>query len=224
MAHHKGGGSTRNGRDTAGKRLGVKKYGGEAVVSGNIIVRQRGTEWHPGKGVGMGVDHTIYSVIEGRVEFRRKDRNKVFVSVLAHGTGGAVAGMTARGKVGHKAATPIAGNGGGTHKAKATIGVQPGAGAVTGKARAFGLLAAPEGGKKDELGLISGVADKTEHVLNEHGIFHFWQIAAMSDADAEKVEHDIKFNGRIRREEWREQARELIAGKPPRAKIDRDKL
>ena len=230
MAHHKGGGSTRNGRDTAGKRLGVKKYGGESVISGNIIVRQRGTEWHPGKGVGMGVDHTIYSVIEGRVEFRRRDRNKVFVSVLAHGSEGAVAGMTARGKVGHKAATLVApkgvANGGaGSHQAAkgaAKTGAPPAT--ASGKARAFGLLAAPEGGKKDDLGLISGVADKTEHVLNEHGIFHFWQIAAMSDAEAEKVEHDIKFHGRIRREEWREQARELMAGKAPRAKIDRDKL
>jgi large subunit ribosomal protein L27 len=218
MAHHKGGGSTRNGRDTAGKRLGVKKFGGEAVIPGNIIVRQRGTEWHPGKGVGMGVDHTIYSVLEGRVEFRRRDRNKVFVSVLANGADGAVQGMTQRGKVGHKAATPGAAgaskSAGGTHK-------PAGAGSASGKAKAFALLSAPEGGKKDELGLISGVADKTEHVLNEHGIFHFWQIAAMTDAEAEKVEHDIKFHGRITREEWREQARELMAGKAPRAKVDR---
>ena len=89
--------------------------------------------------------------------------------------------------------------------------------------RAFALLAAPEGGTKDDLGLISGVADKTEHVLNEHGIFHFWQIANMTDAEAEKVEHDIKFHGRITREEWREQARELMAGQAPRAKTDRDR-
>jgi large subunit ribosomal protein L27 len=231
MAHHKGGGSTRNGRDTAGKRLGVKKFGGEAVISGNIIVRQRGTEWHPGKGVGMGVDHTIYSVIEGRVEFRRRDKNKVFVSVFPHGTEDAVSGMTQRGKVGHKAATPMAGksgagqagNGGartGAHKAAgASV-----SGAASGKGKAFALLKAPEGGQKDDLGLISGVADKTEHVLNEHGIFHFWQIAAMTDADAEKVEQAIKFHGRIAREEWREQARELMAGKPPRAKVDRDTL
>ena len=233
MAHHKGGGSTRNGRDTAGKRLGVKKFGGESVISGNIIVRQRGTEWHPGKGVGMGVDHTIYSVIEGRVEFRRRDKNKVFVSVFANGTEGAISGMTQRGKVGHKAATPAAGkpgNGGAhasEHKAAGASAAKPAAsapGAAAGKGRAFGLLSAPEGGMKDELGLISGVADKTEHVLNEHGIFHFWQIAAMTDAEAEKVEHDIKFHGRITREEWREQARELMAGKPPRAKVDRDTL
>jgi large subunit ribosomal protein L27 len=83
MAHHKGGGSTRNGRDTAGKRLGVKKYGGERVVPGNIIVRQRGTQWHPGKGVGMGVDHTIFAEVEGKVEFRERAEGRIFVSVLA---------------------------------------------------------------------------------------------------------------------------------------------
>ena len=95
--------------------------------------------------------------------------------------------------------------------------------AKAGVGRKFELLSAPIGGKADELGLISGVADKTEHVLNEHGIYHFWQIAAMTDEEAEKVEHDIKFHGRIRREEWREQARELMAGKASRAKVDRDR-
>ena len=223
MAHHKGGGSTRNGRDTAGKRLGVKKYGGEAVIPGNIIVRQRGTEWHPGTGVGMGTDHTIFSVLEGQVEFRKKDRGRIFVSVLAKGANGAIAGMTARGKVGRKAATPGATGARARQTAPAPAGLAK-SGSAAGKARAFGLLSAPEGGKKDELGLIGGVADKTEHVLNAHGIFHFWQIAAMTDAEAETVEHDIKFHGRIRREEWREQARELMAGKPPRAKVDRDRL
>jgi large subunit ribosomal protein L27 len=206
MAHHKGGGSTRNGRDTAGKRLGVKKYGGEHVIPGNIIIRQRGTEWHPGTGVGMGVDHTIFSVLEGKVEFRRRERGKIFVSVLADGANGHHAGMTARGRAGAK---------------KAAAGAAPGT--ADGKGRAFTLLSAPEGGKADDLGLISGVADKTEEVLKSHGIFHFWQIAAMSDADAETVEQAIKFHGRIKREEWREQARELIAGKAPRAKVDRDR-
>ena len=89
--------------------------------------------------------------------------------------------------------------------------------------RPFALLSAPEGGKADDLSLISGVADKTEQVLNELGIYHFWQIANMTDAEAEKVEHDIKFHGRITREEWREQARELMAGDAPRAKTDRDR-
>jgi large subunit ribosomal protein L27 len=80
MAHKKAGGSSRNGRDTAGKRLGVKKFGGEAVVPGNILVRQRGTKWHPGKNVGLGRDYTIYAMIEGHVKFKSRD-GRVFVSV-----------------------------------------------------------------------------------------------------------------------------------------------
>jgi large subunit ribosomal protein L27 len=82
MAHKKAGGSSRNGRDTAGRRLGVKKFGGEAVISGNIIVRQRGTQWHPGTGVGMGVDHTIFAVVEGKVKFQAKANGRTYISVL----------------------------------------------------------------------------------------------------------------------------------------------
>ena len=74
MAHKKGGGSTRNGRDSESKRLGVKVYGGEAVVSGNIIVRQRGTEFHPGDNVGMGKDHTLFATAEGKVLFAVKGK------------------------------------------------------------------------------------------------------------------------------------------------------
>jgi large subunit ribosomal protein L27 len=81
MAHKKAGGSSRNGRDTAGKRLGVKKFGGEAVIPGNILVRQRGTKWHPGKNVGLGRDYTIYAMVEGRVEFKERD-GRVFISVV----------------------------------------------------------------------------------------------------------------------------------------------
>ena len=81
MAHKKAGGSSRNGRDTAGKRLGVKKFGGEAVVPGNILVRQRGTKWHPGKNTGLGRDYTIYAMVEGRVAFKARD-GRVFVSVV----------------------------------------------------------------------------------------------------------------------------------------------
>ena len=81
MAHKKAGGSSRNGRDTAGRRLGIKKFGGENVVAGNIIVRQRGTKWHPGTGVGLGKDHTIFALVDGNVEFRTRANSKVFVSV-----------------------------------------------------------------------------------------------------------------------------------------------
>ncbi|MEM7692888.1 MAG: 50S ribosomal protein L27 [Pseudomonadota bacterium] len=72
MAHKKAGGSSRNGRDTAGRRLGFKKFGGEAVVPGNIICRQRGTRWHPGENVGIGKDHTLFALIAGKVGFKKK--------------------------------------------------------------------------------------------------------------------------------------------------------
>lgn len=82
MAHKKAGGSSRNGRDTAGRRLGVKKFGGEAVIAGNIIVRQRGTRWAPGTGVGLGKDHTIFALVDGTVSFRTRANSKVHVSVV----------------------------------------------------------------------------------------------------------------------------------------------
>ena len=82
MAHKKAGGSSRNGRDTAGRRLGVKKFGGEAVIAGNIIIRQRGTQWHPGTGVGIGVDHTIFAVVDGTVTFKTRANKRSTVSVL----------------------------------------------------------------------------------------------------------------------------------------------
>lgn len=83
MAHKKGQGSSRNGRDTAGKRLGVKKYGGEPVIPGNIIVRQRGTTFHAGKGTGVGRDYTIFAVAEGKVQFIERQGRK-YVTVVAN--------------------------------------------------------------------------------------------------------------------------------------------
>jgi large subunit ribosomal protein L27 len=81
MAHKKAGGSSRNGRDTEGRRLGLKKSGGQAVIAGNIILRQRGTRWKPGRNVGLGRDHTIFALIDGTVEFQRKAEGRVHVSV-----------------------------------------------------------------------------------------------------------------------------------------------
>jgi len=83
MAHKKAGGSSKNGRDSESKRLGVKKFGGEAVKAGNIIVRQRGTKFHPGNNVGLGKDHTIFSLIEGNVKFETKRGGKKQISVYA---------------------------------------------------------------------------------------------------------------------------------------------
>jgi large subunit ribosomal protein L27 len=82
MAHKKAGGSSRNGRDSAGRRLGVKLFGGQQAVPGNIIIRQRGTKVHPGTGVGMGRDHTIFAMVNGTVEFRGSKGDKQLVSVI----------------------------------------------------------------------------------------------------------------------------------------------
>ncbi len=82
MAHKKAGGSSRNGRDSAGRRLGVKKFGGESVIPGNIIIRQRGTKVHPGDGVGIGRDHTIFATADGHVAFKKTTGGKTVVSVL----------------------------------------------------------------------------------------------------------------------------------------------
>jgi len=81
MAHKKAGGSSRNGRDSAGQRLGLKIFGGESVLAGNIIARQRGTKWHPGRNVGLGKDHTLFALIDGKVEFQTKTKGRIYVSI-----------------------------------------------------------------------------------------------------------------------------------------------
>ena len=82
MAHKKAGGSSRNGRDSAGRRLGVKTFGGESVLAGNILARQRGTKWHPGRNVGCGKDHTLFALVDGKVQFATKTKGRKYVSVL----------------------------------------------------------------------------------------------------------------------------------------------
>ena len=84
MATKKAGGSTRNGRESAGRRLGVKKYGEQTVIPGNIILRQRGTKMHPGLNVGMGKDHTIFAKVSGRVKFQKKKLGRTYISVIPH--------------------------------------------------------------------------------------------------------------------------------------------
>jgi large subunit ribosomal protein L27 len=82
MAHKKAGGSSRNGRDSHSQRLGLKIFGGEQVLAGNIIARQRGTKWHPGSNVGLGKDHTLFALVDGQVKFHTKAKGRIFVSVL----------------------------------------------------------------------------------------------------------------------------------------------
>jgi large subunit ribosomal protein L27 len=83
MAHKKAGGSSRNGRDSAGQRLGVKRFGGESVAAGNILVRQRGTKFHPGANVGMGRDHTLFALIEGKVGFKHSTAGRTYITIQA---------------------------------------------------------------------------------------------------------------------------------------------
>ena len=83
MAHKKAGGSSRNGRDSAGQRLGVKMFGGQAIEAGNVICRQRGTQFHPGKNVGMGKDHTLFALADGQVTFRKGLKRRTYISVVA---------------------------------------------------------------------------------------------------------------------------------------------
>jgi large subunit ribosomal protein L27 len=82
MAHKKAGGSSRNGRDSAGRRLGIKNYGGEIVLAGNILARQRGTTWHAGRNVGMGKDHTLFALKDGKVKFATKTKGRTYISVV----------------------------------------------------------------------------------------------------------------------------------------------
>jgi large subunit ribosomal protein L27 len=82
MAHKKAGGSSRNGRDSDGRRLGLKKAGGELAIAGNIICRQRGTVWHPGRNVGMGKDHTLFALVDGKVQFATKAKGRTYVSIV----------------------------------------------------------------------------------------------------------------------------------------------
>ena len=82
MAHKKAGGSSRNGRDSAGRRLGLKMYGGEIVIAGNILARQRGTKWHAGRNVGVGKDHTLFALVNGKLQFATKAKGRTFVSVV----------------------------------------------------------------------------------------------------------------------------------------------
>jgi large subunit ribosomal protein L27 len=82
MAHKKAGGSSRNGRDSAGRRLGLKMYGGEVAIAGNILARQRGTKWHAGRNVGVGKDHTLFALVNGKVQFATKTKGRTYVSVV----------------------------------------------------------------------------------------------------------------------------------------------
>lgn len=153
MAHKKGAGSTDNGRDSRSQRLGIKLFGGQTAVAGNIIVRQRGTKHHAGMNVGMGVDHTLYALTDGIVEYRKKRGARSFVSVLPEGT---------------TTTMPVAHTKGSANAAAAA------APAKTAK------KAAPKAGKGDDLTKVEGIGPKIAELFNAAGINSYAELAATS--------------------------------------------
>ncbi len=168
MAHKKGEGSTQNGRDSRSKRLGVKLYGGQAAIAGNIIVRQRGTRYHVGAGVGIGKDHTLFALVDGKVTYSKGRNDKTFVHVLP--LEAVAVPAAAPKKVAAKATV------------KATAPAEAVVAAAAPKATPMATSAAPNSDiKPDDLKKIEGIGPKIEQLLNEAGITTFADLA-MSDA------------------------------------------
>jgi large subunit ribosomal protein L27 len=208
MAHKKGQGSTQNNRDSAGRRLGVKKFGGERVRAGNIIIRQRGTKVHPGNNVGIGKDHTIYALIDGHVKFEQKDKKRLKVSVY-------------RDDLLEMAEKELT-------EAKTSVKKEPKATGTAVAAAAVTAVVATEdkqnddaedlsahiiaSDKQDDLKRIGGVGKVIEGKLYALGITSFEQIANLSEEGIEKVDAVLNFKGRIKRDDWLAQAKVLSEG------------
>jgi large subunit ribosomal protein L27 len=186
MAHKKGVGSTDNGRDSKSKRLGVKLFGGEKAVAGNILVRQRGTKYHPGQNVYMGRDHTLHSYIDGVVSFKRKKDDRVYVNVLPVE---AVAETPV--KPVKKAAAPVAEKPAPKKAAKEEAPVAE-APAVEAVAEAPKAEKAPKAPKLNDLKIVEGVGPKIEQLLNEGGINTWEELAA---ADVERLKEILDAAG-----------------------------
>ncbi|MCF8244621.1 MAG: 50S ribosomal protein L27 [Saprospiraceae bacterium] len=169
MAHKKGEGSTQNGRDSNAKRLGVKLFGGQLAVAGNIIVRQRGTKWHPGENVYMGKDYTLHAAVDGSVVFRKGRRNRTFVNIMPFDVPETIAPV-AKAKPAPKKEEKV---------------VVPVAIPVKAAEPAAPVAAKPAAsGKKDDLKKIEGIGPAIEKLLNAEGITTF---AGMSETTSERI-------------------------------------
>lgn len=200
MAHKKAGGSSRNGRDSESKRLGVKRFGGEAVTAGNIIVRQRGTKFHPGANMGLGRDHTLFALSDGYVKFHVGQRGRSLVSIVDENPNtpassnkkigaptatakAAAAVAVASASVSKKAAKAPA-----EEKAEAKAAAKPKAEKAAAPAKAGG---APKGLLKkapadaDDLKAIKGLGPKAVEALNGAGVYMYAQLGGFSEADLE---------------------------------------
>lgn len=188
MAHKKGVGSTDNGRDSKSKRLGVKLFGGQHANAGNILVRQRGTKYHPGENVYMGKDFTLHAAIEGTVTFRRRRKNRLYVNVMPNGSdnGNGAAAVAAPAPKKKEKPAPKAEP---TKAAAAPVEEAPKAKEEAPKAKASKSekITLPSGKKinQDDLKMVEGVGPKIEGLLNEGGI-HTWE--DLANAPTEKVQ------------------------------------
>ena len=224
MAHKKGAGSSKNGRESHSKRLGVKIFGGQRAIAGNIIVRQRGTQHHPDVNVGMGKDHTLFALIDGKVVFRKKANNKSFVSVLPFEEEAvAVAEPKAKKVVAKKEEKPVARK---AKPAKAEEKEAPAAAEV--KETAKKEKAAPKKAAKakgDDLTVIEGVGPKIAEVLTAAGLADFASVAAKSaeELKATLVEAGDQFNTAVT-DTWPEQAKLAAEGKFDELKKWQDEL
>jgi large subunit ribosomal protein L27 len=204
MAHKKGVGSSKNGRESESKRLGVKIFGGQAAIAGNIIIRQRGTKHHPGNNVGIGKDHTLYALTDGLVKFTKKRNNRSFVSVMPFD----VETEETKGKsVEKKAATKKT-----VAKAEAPAKTEE----APKKAKAE---------KGDDLTKIEGVGPKLASVIAEGGLTTFAAVAAAKPADIQKILDDADGNyARFSPDTWPQQAKLAAEGKWDELKALQDEL
>lgn len=202
MAHKKGAGSSKNGRESHSKRLGIKIFGGQRAIAGNIIVRQRGTQHHPDANVGIGRDHTLFALVDGKVVFRKKQNNKSFVSVIPYEEVAAAAPAPAK-------------------KAAPAAKAAPAKTEEEKPAKA----AKKEEAKADDLTLIEGIGPKIAEVFANAGIASFADVAAKSAEELKAVlaEAGDQFNTAVT-DTWAEQAQLAADGKFDELKKWQDEL
>ena len=228
MAHKKAGGSSRNGRDSESKRLGVKRFGGELVTAGNIIVRQRGTKFHPGTNIGLGRDHTLFALSNGYVKFHVGQRGRSLVSIVDENpntlpssakkigappaSAKAAAAVAVASAAVSKKAAPKAEKKAAAPKAAAKPAAPKQEEAASSGAKPANLMSkAPA--DADDLKKIKGVGPKSADAMNALGIYKYEQLAAFSAADVEWLSGEIGFSvEKIERDGWIAMAADLAKG------------
>jgi len=212
MAHKKGVGSTKNGRDSESKRLGVKIFGGQLAIAGNIIVRQRGTRFHPGLHVGMGKDHTIFAMVDGTVEFQHGRKSRKYINILPFEdleTAVAEAPAAKAAKPAPEAPSAEAEAPAAPKKASAKVELsdEDRAAKLEALRAKLGTVSDDE---KDDLKKVKGIGKVYEGQLNEMGIYTFKQVAQLDEETIDAIETLTGFPGRVEREDWVGQAKGLI--------------